>query len=111
MTAATDIIPCPQNRGVSGYVELGNPGGSCPLGSGVKIATCYLPYAVAGMSGRLKVVQDSGGQRSLALPSNSKVSGNGAGRLNLTNSAGAVDWLHVFYDGTTYWWRADLNFT
>ncbi len=65
-----------------------------------------------GMRGYLKVVQDGTGSRTLALPANSYVQGNGAGAVTLTSTAGAIDYLSWTYDGTNLFWDSPrLNYT
>ncbi len=73
--------------------------------------TLSITNPVAGEYYTLRVVQGSGGNHSLTLPSPSKVVSGGAGAITLSTSAADVDILTVYYDGTTYWWTYGLNFT
>lgn len=65
-----------------------------------------------GSEGDLYVKQDATGSRTLTLPSNSYVSGNGAGAITLSSAPNAIDKLHFAYDGTRYYWDAPAaNYT
>ncbi len=60
---------------------------------------------VDGMSGNMKVVQDSVGSRTLTINPTPKVINNGGGVISLSKEANAVDIISWWYDGT------DLNIT
>lgn len=72
-------------------------------------ATLALSGVVSGSEGDLYVKQDATGSRTLALPSNSYVSGNGAGSVTLSTAPNAIDKLHFAYDGTRYYWDAPVT--
>lgn len=72
-------------------------------------ATLALSGAVSGSEGDLYVQQDATGSRTLILPANSYVSGNGAGAITLSTSPNAIDKLHFAYDGTRYYWDAPVS--
>lgn len=65
---------------------------------------------VAGTYYTLRVVQDNIGSRTLTLPASSKVIGGGAGAITLSTTAGAVDLLTVYYDGTNYYYNLGINY-
>ena len=65
----------------------------------------------AGMNGTLIVTQGTGGSRTLALPSGSKVINGGAGLVALSTAVGAIDILSWIYDGTNYFWTLGKNYT
>jgi len=73
-------------------------------------ATLSITNAVAGMYGLVRVTQDATGSRTLALPSGSKVINGGGGVATLTTTAGAIDVLSYFYDGTNYYWTIGYNY-
>jgi hypothetical protein len=65
-----------------------------------------------GMHGTLKVTQGGSGSYTLALPSGSRVAGNGAGLVTLSTAVGAIDKLEWCYDGSYLYWDAPkLNYT
>ncbi|WP_290709589.1 hypothetical protein, partial [Flavihumibacter sp. CACIAM 22H1] len=66
---------------------------------------------IAGSSGKIIVVQDGTGNRSLNLPVGTVVANGGAGSISLSTAANSVDILAFFYDGTKLYWKADYNFT
>ncbi len=70
---------------------------------------------VAGLTngdyGTITIVQDNAGNRTLTLPSNSKVSGGGAGSITLSTAGGSIDMCTFYYDGTTLYWNLATNFT
>ncbi|MBV9929271.1 MAG: hypothetical protein JOZ96_29935 [Acidobacteria bacterium] len=63
----------------------------------------------SGSEGDLYVKQDGTGSRTLTLPANSYVAGNGAGVITLSSAANAIDKLHFAYDGTRYYWDAPAS--
>lgn len=64
---------------------------------------------VAGMSGNIKVTQDSTGNRTLTiLNTNVEIAG---GDLNLTGTGGSRDIIGWYYDGTTILLALGLNFS
>lgn len=65
----------------------------------------------AGQYATLKVSQDATGSRTLTLPSGHKVVGGGSGTVSLTTTAGAIDMLCCYYDGTNYFWTIGKNFS
>jgi hypothetical protein len=73
--------------------------------------TLAITGAADGTTGVLMVTQDATGSRTLALPAGSAVAGGGTGAVTLSVTGGAVDRLTWYFDGTAYWWSADLNFT
>lgn len=73
--------------------------------------TLAITGAASGSTGVLKVVQDGTGSRTLTLPAGSKVVGGGAGAITLTTTAGGIDVLAFYYDGTNYFWTFGKNFT
>lgn len=73
--------------------------------------TLAITNAVAGTTGRILVVQDGTGGRTLTLPASSKVINGGSGAVTLTATADAEDMLVFEYDGTTYRWRIEPNYT
>lgn len=72
-------------------------------------ATLALSGISSGSEGDLYVKQDGTGSRTLTLPANSYVSGNGAGAVTLSATPNAIDKLHFSYDGTNYYWDAPLT--
>lgn len=64
-----------------------------------------------GMNGTLIVKQDATGNRTLALPSGSKVVNSGASGVILSTAANAVDILTWIYDGTNVFWTYGKNYT
>lgn len=66
--------------------------------------TLAFTNVVNGATGVLKVVQDSTGGRTLALPAGSIVVNTGAGAWTPTVGASKVDILSFIYDGTNYNW-------
>ena len=66
---------------------------------------------VAGMNGTLKVIQGTGGSRTLALPAGSKVINGGAGAVVLSTAVSAIDILTWIYDGVNYFWTFGKNYT
>lgn len=73
--------------------------------------TLTITGAVAGMSGRLFVTQGGSGSYTLTLPSGSKVAGaSTAGTVTLSTTVGKQDQLEWYYDGTNFWWTADLAY-
>jgi hypothetical protein len=69
--------------------------------------TLAISNAIAGASGILVVTQDGTGSRTLTLPAGSKAPG---GAPTLTTTAGAIDVLSFYYDGTTYFWTVGKAF-
>lgn len=65
----------------------------------------------AGQFATLIIKQDATGSRTLTLPTGSKVVNVGAGAINLTTTASAIDILSCFYDGTNYYWLLNKKFT
>ncbi len=72
--------------------------------------TLAISNPVAGGYGTIKVIQGTGGSRTLSLPASSKVMGGGAGVVTLSTAVGAIDILTVYYDGTNYFWTYSTNF-
>jgi hypothetical protein len=74
--------------------------------------TLSISGASGGTYGTLVIKQNATGNRTIALPTNSKIrSGGGVGNIPiLTPDANAIDILSFFYDGTTYWWVVGNNF-
>lgn len=64
-----------------------------------------------GDRGTIIVSQDGIGGHTLALPANSLVAGGGAGAITLSAGANDIDVLHVWYDGTDFYWNYDLDYT
>lgn len=73
--------------------------------------TLAISGATNGATGTLKVVQGSGGSRTLALPAGSKVIADGQGVVTLSTVAGDIDFISFVYDGTTFFWTVGLDFT
>ena len=73
--------------------------------------TLAITGAAAGYCGILIVKQDGTGTRTLALPSGSKVRDGGAGAIVLSTAASKVDVLGWIYDGTSYFWAYNEDFT
>ena len=73
-------------------------------------STLSIANAAAGMYGLIKIQQDATGSRTLTLPSGSKVINGGGGAVTLTTTAGAIDVLSYFYDGTNYYWTVGYNY-
>jgi hypothetical protein len=67
---------------------------------------------VEGREIKIKFVQDSTGGRSVTFPANSKIPlGFGTGTtLNLSTTAGAVDFVTVIYESSTYWITPAYNY-
>ncbi|MDI9318971.1 MAG: hypothetical protein QM530_00720 [Phycisphaerales bacterium] len=63
----------------------------------------------AGMCGLIRLI-NAGVGCVINLPSNSKVVNGGLGKVNLTQTAGAVDILAFYYDGTNYYWTIGNNY-
>jgi hypothetical protein len=63
----------------------------------------------SGSEGDLYVKQDGTGSRTLTLPANSYVAGNGAGAITLSSAPNSIDKLHFAYDGTRYYWDAPVT--
>lgn len=75
-------------------------------------AALSLSGVASGSEGDLYIKQDGTGARTLALPSNSYVSGGGTGVITLSSAPNAIDKLHFAYDGTNYYWDSTvLNYT
>jgi len=74
-------------------------------------ATLSVTGLQAGCYGTLKVIQGGSGSYTLTLPSSSKVSGGGAGAITLSTTAGSIDIIGFYYDGTNLLWNAQLDFT
>lgn len=72
--------------------------------------TLAISNPVAGEYYTLRVIQDGTGSRTLTLPAGSKVVGGGAGAITLTTTAGAMDILTAYYNGTNYYWTYGTNF-
>lgn len=65
----------------------------------------------AGMNGTLICKQDGTGNRTLALPSGSKVINGGAGSIGLSAAANSIDLLTWIYDGANYFWTFGKAYT
>ena len=65
-----------------------------------------------GTYGVIKITQDAIGNRTLTLPSNSKIqSGDGVSNIpSLSKTAFAIDVLAFYFDGTTYFWTLGQSF-
>jgi hypothetical protein len=75
-------------------------------------ASLVLSGVASGAEGDLYVKQDGTGSRTLALPTNSYVSGGGTGAITLSSAPNALDKLHFAYDGANYYWDAPVaNYT
>lgn len=72
--------------------------------------TLVISNPVANNYYQISVTQDGTGSRTLTLPAGSKVIGGGAGAITLTTTAGAIDILTCFYDGTNYYWNYGKNY-
>lgn len=70
--------------------------------------TLAISNAKAGMYGLIKLTNS--GTSTLTLPSGSKVINAGAGSVTLTQTAGAVDIMTFYFDGTNYWWTIGYNY-
>lgn len=70
--------------------------------------TLSLTGWTSGMRGTLKIVQGGAGSNTITLPAGSKTPG-GTG-ATLSTGVGDIDVLHVFYDGTNYFWTVELDF-
>lgn len=67
---------------------------------------------LAGMTGRLKVIQPAScGPHTLILPAGSKTANGTDSVITLSTNANAVDVLHWFYDGVSIFWQVATNFT
>lgn len=73
-------------------------------------ATLAMSNVKKGSYGILVITQDATGGRTLTLPAGSKVINGGAGTVDLTPTAGAVDIITFYYDGATYWWTLGNNY-
>lgn len=67
--------------------------------------------AIAGSNGTLIINQDATGNRTLSLPSGSKVVNGEGGSVTLSSTANATDILSFIYNGTNYFWTYGPNFT
>jgi len=63
-----------------------------------------------GDVGIIKVIQGTGGSRTLTLPANSKVINGGAGAVTLSTGVGDEDFISFVYDGTDYNWNLGVNY-
>ena len=72
--------------------------------------TLAFSNTAAGEYYTLKVIQDGTGSRTLTLPGTCKVIGGGAGAVTLTTTAGAIDILCFYFDGTNYFVTVGLNY-
>lgn len=73
--------------------------------------TLSITGAENGARGRLIVIQDGTGSRTLTLPAGSKVINGGAGLITLSSGIGDIDILDFTYDGTSFFWTYGLDFT
>lgn len=73
--------------------------------------TLRIDQLIPGDYGTLEVIQDGTGNRTLTLPTGSKVGSGGAGAVTLTTTASAIDILSFYYNGTTLYWNITKNFT
>lgn len=73
--------------------------------------TLKLNNLYEGDYGTIIIKQDSTGSRTLAIPSNSLVSGDGQGSLTLSTDPGSVDVASFYYDGQFIYWNLSKNFT
>lgn len=71
----------------------------------------FFEQLTPGDYGTIKLIQDATGSRTLTLPSNSKVSGGGAGVLTLSTTANAIDIATFYYDGLNLFWNISTNFS
>jgi len=68
--------------------------------------------ASSGDFGTLKITQDGVGSRTLTLGAGThRVANGGSGAITLTSTAGAVDVITFFYDGSEFNWSAGYNYT
>lgn len=72
--------------------------------------TLSISNPVAGAYATLRVIQGTGGSKTLALPAGSKVSGGGGGVVTLSANATDEDILTVYYNGTNFYVSAATNF-
>lgn len=97
---------------ISGNVSAVKHNATLNLQSGANLLVVDNRYD--GMEIDLTLVQPSGGDATLSLPSVSKVSGNSAGAITLTAANGAIDQLHGRYNGALsafLWDKPLLNYT
>lgn len=73
--------------------------------------TLSITNAIAGEYYTLKVVQDGTGSRTLTMPGGTKVANAGGGVVTLTTTAGAIDLLTFYYDGSNYYVNKGANYT
>jgi len=73
--------------------------------------TLSITGATNGMRFQLRVKQGGAGGFGITLPAGSKVAGGGGGAVTLSAAAGAEDLLTGYFDGTSYFWSIQLNFT
>lgn len=73
--------------------------------------TLRLDQVTKGDYGTIEIIQDAIGNRALQIPSNSKVSGAGAGTLALSSIGGSIDIATFYYNGVTFYWSLSKNFT
>lgn len=88
--------------------QVSSQNASVTLGGNRTLAWGSTPPA--GYTGVLKVTQDGTGSRTLALPANSKVVNAGAGVITLTTTAGAVDIITFWSDGTNTYWNYGIKY-
>lgn len=97
--------------------DAGNSGASLTVnfnnGVNQKItltANCTFTFSnpLAGMTAKLKLIQDGTGSRTVTWPT-IKWAGGAAPTLTTTATTG-TDIITLYYDGTAYWGQAGLNF-
>jgi hypothetical protein len=69
-----------------------------------------LQNVIPGYVGFLVIKQDGTGNRTITLPAQSKVGGNGAGIITLSTAPNSIDILKFYYDGTNYYWNVNHSF-
>jgi hypothetical protein len=73
--------------------------------------TLQLDQLSPGDYGTVEIIQGSGGSKTLTLPSNSKVSGNGSGVITLSSTEGQIDIATFYYNGVSLYWTLSTDFT